>query len=621
MKPTSISRRKLMAATTLGVLGQSAISKMLHAAGESSCPQPVFELQSPLPTQPDIVFVSVDDLNDWVSPLLPLYTGGRKPPMPVDELRALVTPNFDRFAAKAMTFQRAYTEAPACGPARSAVLSGIAPWKSGAVDVNQDVFAFNSSAHCGYTRPPPNRSIGFSLPAALKAGGYTCYGAGKTFHSFLVEEIKKGAFHETTGFGTSPRVPGAVDISGQVVPLDSLEGEFDDRVADWSIDRITANAGSGIRAPMFLAIGFSRPHIPWNVDAQRFADIHRAITVVPDYMHEGEDQNDLGLAHCVGLRDRPGWSPAAKVWDENTKRAIAGYLAGIAVSDQMFGRVIDALGFAGGTPWPRPLVVILWSDHGYGLGLRRGWTKFRFHHEIARVPLMIHDSALNRSWGQNCDKWVSIRDLYLTTLKYAGFDRPAFLANECAGPTASLRQLVGNPGLPTWNRAEHMLSYQYRSILENEENRQPIMACAENVGLPEGVTVKRAPDSEWCVPNALETASHALIFRDPDGSEWSYFYLRHHRADGSSLFERLVDSQAVDVPVPNEELYCLVAATGLTIATSDPVERVNLLKDRESPHYAARRAKANFARGRIEAQLSVAPGSLPVVEWPPAPVA
>jgi arylsulfatase A-like enzyme len=39
----------------------------------------------------------------------------------------VVTPNFDRFAAQAVRFNRAYTTAPQCAPSRKSILSGRSP--------------------------------------------------------------------------------------------------------------------------------------------------------------------------------------------------------------------------------------------------------------------------------------------------------------------------------------------------------------------------------------------------------------------------------------------------------------------------------------------------------------
>ncbi|MGB7347869.1 MAG: sulfatase-like hydrolase/transferase, partial [Pirellulaceae bacterium] len=61
---------------------------------------------------PNVLFISVDDLNDWVS----LFGGHTQ----------ALTPNIDALAAKgAVVFQNAHCPGPVCGPSRSALLSGF----------------------------------------------------------------------------------------------------------------------------------------------------------------------------------------------------------------------------------------------------------------------------------------------------------------------------------------------------------------------------------------------------------------------------------------------------------------------------------------------------------------
>ena len=68
-------------------------------------------------SRPNILFIAVDDLNDWVG-----HLGGH----PQAE-----TPNIDRLAQRGIAFTRAYCSAPLCNPSRVSLLTGIEPSKSG----------------------------------------------------------------------------------------------------------------------------------------------------------------------------------------------------------------------------------------------------------------------------------------------------------------------------------------------------------------------------------------------------------------------------------------------------------------------------------------------------------
>ena len=67
--------------------------------------------------KPNILFIAIDDLNDWVG-----YLGGHP---------QAKTPNIDRLIKKGVGFSKAYTAAPLCNPSRVAILTGLYPSSTG----------------------------------------------------------------------------------------------------------------------------------------------------------------------------------------------------------------------------------------------------------------------------------------------------------------------------------------------------------------------------------------------------------------------------------------------------------------------------------------------------------
>ena len=67
--------------------------------------------------QPNVLFLSVDDLNDWVGCL-----GGHP---------QAKTPNMDRLAARGVLFEQAHCAAPLCNPSRTAIMTGLRPSTTG----------------------------------------------------------------------------------------------------------------------------------------------------------------------------------------------------------------------------------------------------------------------------------------------------------------------------------------------------------------------------------------------------------------------------------------------------------------------------------------------------------
>ena len=92
-----------------------ALFGMLAGAARAADPAPTDKPADA--ARPNVLFIAVDDLNDWVGPL-----GGYE---------GIRTPNLDRLAARSTTFTRAYCSAPACNPSRASLLTGIRPSTSG----------------------------------------------------------------------------------------------------------------------------------------------------------------------------------------------------------------------------------------------------------------------------------------------------------------------------------------------------------------------------------------------------------------------------------------------------------------------------------------------------------
>src|SRR5262249_56658062 len=73
--------------------------------------------------RPNILFIAIDDLRDWVG-----FLGDKQ----------VKTPNLDRLAARGVTFTRSYCAAPVCNPSRTALLSGRRPGSTGVYENNAD---------------------------------------------------------------------------------------------------------------------------------------------------------------------------------------------------------------------------------------------------------------------------------------------------------------------------------------------------------------------------------------------------------------------------------------------------------------------------------------------------
>src|SRR4051812_43349393 len=74
------------------------------------------------PQKPNVLFIAIDDLNDWVGPL-----GGHP---------QVQTPHLDRLARRGVAFTNAHCQAPICNPSRASLLTGLRPSTTGVYALN-----------------------------------------------------------------------------------------------------------------------------------------------------------------------------------------------------------------------------------------------------------------------------------------------------------------------------------------------------------------------------------------------------------------------------------------------------------------------------------------------------
>ncbi len=128
------------------------------------------------------------------------------------------------------------------------------------------------------------------------------------------------------------------------------------------------------------------------------------------------------------------------------------YLACVSFVDAQAGKVLDALK---ASPYADNTIIVLWSDHGQHLGEKRHWRKQALWEESTRVPLSIHvPSAVNA--GQDCDRAVSLLDIYPTLIELCGLPsmkglEGVSLRPQLADPSASR----GAPVVTTWHYNNH----------------------------------------------------------------------------------------------------------------------------------------------------------------------
>lgn len=378
-------------------------------------------------TQPNVLFIAMDDLNDWIGCM--------------DGHPQTITPNLDRLAASGVLFTNAHCPAPACNPCRSAIFTGRAPNRSGLYDNRQQM-----------REVMPTETI---IPQYFRNNGYHSAGSGKLLHYFIDAKSwdeyfpkaeLENPFPET--FYPSKR-PVSLERGGpwqyietDWAALDVTDAEFG---GDWSVSKwIGEQLSKKHDKPFFLGCGLYRPHEPWFVPKKYFEPFPlESIQLPPGYK-----ENDIDDVPDAGQKAARNKYFAHIQQQGQWKQGIQGYLASIHFADAMLGRVLDALETG---PNANNTIVVLWSDHGWQLGEKEHWQKFTPWRAVTRVPLMVRvpsggSAALPNGTqaGTVCDAPVNLLSLFPTLLDLCTL--PANPNND--GP--SLLPLLVDPHTADW---------------------------------------------------------------------------------------------------------------------------------------------------------------------------
>lgn len=353
---------------------------------------------------PNVLFLSIDDLNDWVGAL-------RGHPQ-------AKTPHIDALAARGTLFSNAHCAAPLCNASRVSTLSGIAPWNLG-IYANRQPW-----------RPPHPDLV--TLPQHFRAFGYHAAGTGKIFHGRYLDPVSWDEYWP----GLCEERPPDPPVEGRPIngipgtgnfdwgPTDlALADMSDAKVADWVAERLQQPKGD---KPLFLACGFFRPHQPLFVPQEYFdrfplEDIELPETKIDDI----DDLPPLGVRFAEP-DDRHAFVLEHMQW----KPAVQAYLASTAFADDMLGRVMSAFDRS---PYADNTIIVLWSDHGWHLGEKMHWEKFALWEEATRVPLAVVAPGVTTP-GSVCSRPVNLLDLYPTLSELCGLPLRDELEGESLVP-------------------------------------------------------------------------------------------------------------------------------------------------------------------------------------------
>ena len=355
---------------------------------------------------PDVVFIIVDDLNDYLG-----YLGGHP---------NAISPNIDALAESGMAFPHAYCNSPQCRPSRASL--------------NHGVYASNTGTYFNAKFKEETKIETPTMQQFFMENGYRVASGGKVFHgnpgkhgdSLLArpKDPKPPKGEDTFNAYGSPADGYALDASDEEMS--------DYKVASWAIDEWNSET----EKPLFMSVGFFRPHRPLQVPASWFDKFPIDSIKRPAEPAEGDDWDDmpefarkLARSHAHknmhnGLSDHED-IVKRELWDET----LQAYLASVAFVDAQIGRFLDALE---SNPRGRDTVIMLTSDHGWHLGEKKHWCKGAIWEQTLKVPFIVRAPGVEAG-AINLEP-VSLIDVYPSLVDLADLEVPDFLDGNSIKP-------------------------------------------------------------------------------------------------------------------------------------------------------------------------------------------
>eukprot|EP00040_Diaphanoeca_grandis_P003064 m.23634 g.23634 ORF g.23634 m.23634 type:complete len:538 (-) comp14292_c0_seq1:229-1842(-) len=303
------------------------------------------------------------------------------------------TPTLDKLAVEGTVFDRAYCQQAVCGPSRNSFLTGRRPDRSR---------SWNFINHFREDHPDWT-----TLPGAFLEAGRLALGSGKTFHpklppaydgnrSWSPEALPfynpcwNTADNTSASFqdGGLPCVFCPIDIAGKLdkkinVSIANEFCEIDAFEDSFSVDFAIQLLSKAADRPFYLAVGFHKPHMPWQAAPEDFAKHPLASITLPKQKLPPSNVPGIALHFTDSPVHSNPWEAASDVDLRNARR---GYLAAVTGMDRKLGKLVEAVESLGLT---NSTAFVVHGDHGWHLGELGQFRKMTNFELATRVPLIM----------------------------------------------------------------------------------------------------------------------------------------------------------------------------------------------------------------------------------------
>lgn len=382
---------------------------------------------------PNILFIMVDDLR----PELGAYGKSH-----------IYSPNIDRLASRGTLFSRAYTNYPVCGPSRASLLSGIYPTQKRFTEWN-----------CSQDQDVPGV---VSLPMHLRNNNYRTISLGKVYNNlddgkgswdevwrpvvdspeiisweYLTTEGRAMFDQLNTNRQKDPKTRTSNHLPAFGYPYESADvpddAYIDGKVSVKAIEKLQELKQNPVQ-PFFLAVGFYKPHSPFNAP-KRYWDMYESSQIkMPENNYPATNVPDIMKVDRGGVRGYFGVPKKGEMPDSLARMLRHGYFACISYIDQQVGKILNALEYYG---MDKNTIVIFWGDQGHQLGEHGLWDKSQCYQTSSQIPFIFRLPGVDQPTIQN--QLVENVDIFPTICELAGLSQPFHLKGK------SLAKVLENP--------------------------------------------------------------------------------------------------------------------------------------------------------------------------------
>lgn len=354
---------------------------------------------------PNVLFLMADDLR----PEMATYGS------------AALTPHLDGLARQSVQFDRAYCQQAVCNPSRSSMLTGKRP---------DSLRLWNNGTHFRERNPDVT-----TLPLWFREHGYVSRCVGKIFHNWHTDVhgdprswSAPEFLHYANHGDDKPQMDGPLPQNYATAPRCECRDVPDDAYYDGRVASEAIRVLNEVKdRPFFLAVGFWKPHAPFNAP-KKYWDLYDR-DKIPSYdPHRPEGAPDIAFHDGRELRGAP---PNQITFTPKQAAEIRhGYFANTTYMDAQLGRVLAALDEHG---LRESTIIVFVGDHGYHLGEHDLWAKTSNFELDARVPLLIGGKGIKAA-GERTNSLVELIDLFPTLIDLCGMPVPAQLEGTSLRP-------------------------------------------------------------------------------------------------------------------------------------------------------------------------------------------